>query len=62
LGEPRPAAGTTIQSTNLVANSVMIIESTQLNQETVPASLLEPTQILSEPQTSSSIIPVSPTR
>jgi hypothetical protein len=62
LGEPRPAAGTTIQSTNLVANSVMIVESTQLNQETVPASSSEPTQIPSESQTSSSIIPLSPTR
>jgi hypothetical protein len=62
LGEPRPAAGTTIQSTNLVANSVMIVESTQLNQETVPASSSEPTQIPSESQTISSIIPVSPTR
>jgi hypothetical protein len=62
LGEPRPAAGTRIQSTNLVANSVMIVESTQLNQETVPASSSEPTQIPSESQNSSSIIPVSPTR
>jgi hypothetical protein len=62
LGEPRPAAGTTIQSTNLVANSVMIVESTQLNQETVPASSSEPTQIPSESQISSSIIPLSPTR
>ena len=62
LGEPRPAAGTTIQSTNLVANSVMIVESTQLNQETVPASSSEPTQIPSESQISSSIIPLSPPR
>ena len=62
LGEPRPAAGTIIQSTNLVANSVMIVESTQLNQETVPASSSEPTQIPSESQISSSIIPLSPTR
>jgi hypothetical protein len=62
LGEPRPAAGTTIQSTNLVANSVMIVESTQQNQETVPASSSEPTQIPSESQISSSIIPLSPTR
>lgn len=62
LGQPRPAAGTSIQSTNLVANSVMIVESTQINQETVPASSSEPTQIPSESQTISSIIPVSPTR
>jgi hypothetical protein len=62
LGEPRPAAGTSIQSTNLVANSVMIIESTQINQGTVPASSSEPTQIPSESQTSSSTIPLSPTR
>ena len=62
LGQPRPAAGTSIQSTNLVANSVMIVESTQINQETVPASSSEPTQISSESQTISSIIPVSPTR
>ena len=62
LGEPRPAAGTTIQSTNLVANSVMIVESTQINQETVPASSSEPTQIPSESKISSSIIPLSPTR
>ena len=62
LGQPRPAAGTSIQSTNLVANSVMIAESTQINQETVPASSSEPTQIPSESQTISSMIPVSPTR
>ena len=62
LGQPRPAAGTSIQSTNFVANSVMIVESTQINQETVPASSSEPTQISSESQTISSIIPVSPTR
>lgn len=62
IGEPRPASGASIQSTNLVANSVMIVESTQLNQETVPASSSEPTQIPSESQTSSSIIPLSPTR
>jgi hypothetical protein len=62
LGQPRPAAGTSIQSTNLVANSVMIVESTQINQETVPASSSEPTQISSESQTISSMIPVSPTR
>jgi hypothetical protein len=62
LGQPRPAAGTSIQSTNLVANSVMIVESTQINQETLPASSSEPTQIPSESQTISSIIPVSPTR
>jgi hypothetical protein len=46
----------------LVANSVMIVESTQINQETVPASSSEPTQISSESQTISSMIPVSPTR
>jgi len=62
IGEPRPASGASIQSTNLVANSAMIIDSTQINQETVPASASEPTQIPSESQTSSSIIPVSPTR
>ena len=62
LGQPRPAAGTSVQSTNLVANSVMIVESTQKNQETVPASSSEPTQIPSESPTIPSIIPVSPTR
>jgi hypothetical protein len=62
LGQPRPAAGTSVQSSNLVANSVMIVESTQINQETVPASSSEPTQIPSESQTIFSIIPVSPTR
>ena len=62
LGEPRPASGSSIQSTNLVANSVMIVESTQNNQETVPASLSEPTLIPSESPVSASIIPVSPTR
>lgn len=62
LGQPRPAAGTSVQSSNLVANSVMIVESTRINQETVPASSSEPTQIPSESQTISSIIPVSPTR
>lgn len=62
IGEPTPASGSMIQSTNLVANSVMIVESTQINQETVPASSSEPTQISSESQTISSMIPVSPTR
>jgi hypothetical protein len=62
LGQPRPAAGTSVQSTNLVANSAMIVESTQNNQETVPASSAEPTQIPSESSNIPSIIPVSPTR
>ncbi len=62
LGQPRPAAGTSVQSSNLVANSVMIVESTQINQETVPASSSEPTQIPSESSNIPSIIPVSPTR
>ena len=60
LGQPLPAPIASAQSTNLVANSAMIIESTQINQVTVPASTTEPVAI---PTTvSTSLIPASPTR
>jgi len=60
LGQPLPAPIATAQSTNLVANSAMIIESTQINQVTAPASTTEPEAI---PATvSTSLIPASPTR
>jgi hypothetical protein len=62
LGQPLPAPIASAQSTNLVANSAMIIESTQINQVTVPASATEPVAIRSEPIVSSSLIPASPTR
>jgi hypothetical protein len=62
LGEPLPAPIASAQSTNLVANSAMIIESTQINQVTVPASTTEPVAIPIEPVVSSSLIPASPTR
>jgi hypothetical protein len=62
LGQPLPAPIASAQSTNLVANSAMIIESTQINQVTVPASATEPVAISSEPIVSSSLIPASPTR
>jgi len=62
LGQPLPAPIASAQSTNLVANSAMIIESTQINQVTVPASATEPVAIQSEPIVSSSLIPASPTR
>jgi hypothetical protein len=62
LGQPLPAPIASAQSTNLVANSAMIIESTQINQVTVPASATEPVAIPSEPIVSSSLIPASPTR
>jgi hypothetical protein len=62
LGQPLPAPIASAQSTNLVANSAMIIESTQINQGTVPASATEPAAIASEPIVSSSLIPASPTR
>jgi hypothetical protein len=62
LGHPLPAPIASVQSTNLVANSAMIIESTQINQVTVPASTTEPVAIPLEPVASSSLIPASPTR
>jgi Na+-transporting NADH:ubiquinone oxidoreductase subunit NqrC len=62
LGEPLPAPIASAQSTNLVANSAMIIESTQIDQVSVPASTTEPTAIPSEPVVSVSLIPASPTR
>ena len=62
LGQPLPAPIASAQSTNLVANSAMIIESTQINQVAVPASATEPVAIPSEPIVSSSLIPASPTR
>jgi Na+-transporting NADH:ubiquinone oxidoreductase subunit NqrC len=62
LGEPLPAPIASAQSTNLVANSAMIIESTQIDQVSVPASTTEPTAIPTEPVVSTSLIPASPTR
>ena len=62
LGQPLPAPIASAQSTNLVANAAMIIESTQINQVTVPASATEPVAIPLEPVVSSSLIPASPTR
>jgi hypothetical protein len=62
LGQPLPAPIASAQSTNLVANSAMIIESTQINQATVPASTTEPVEIQTESTVSSSLIPASPTR
>ena len=62
LGQPLPAPIASAQSTNLVANSAMIIESTQINQMTVPASTTEPVAIPVAPVVSSSLIPASPTR
>lgn len=62
VGQPQPAQGSSLQSTNLIANSAMIIESEQSSQETAMASSSEPTQIL-EPQTNAiTLIPPSPTR
>jgi hypothetical protein len=62
LGQPLPAPIASAQSTNLVANSAMIIESTQINQVTVPASTSEPEVIPMDPVVSTSLIPASPTR
>jgi hypothetical protein len=62
LGQPLPAPIATAQSTNLVANSAMVIESTQINQLTVPASASEPEVIPMDPVVSTSLIPASPTR
>jgi len=62
LGEPLPAPIASAQSTNMVANSAMIIESTQINQVTVPASTSEPVVIPMDPVVSTSLIPASPTR
>ena len=62
LGQPLPAPIATAQSTNLVANSAMVIESTQINQLTVPASTSEPEVIPMDPVVSTSLIPASPTR
>jgi hypothetical protein len=60
LGQPLPAPIASTQSTNLVANSAMIIESSQINQVTVPASTTEPVAISTA--VSTSLIPASPTR
>lgn len=62
LGQPLPAPLASAQSTNLVANSAMIIESTQINQTTVPASTTEPVAIPTESTVQTSLIPASPTR
>lgn len=62
LGQPLPAPLAGFQSTNLVANSAMIIESNQINQLTVTASTTEPVAIQVEPGVSISLIPASPTR
>ena len=62
LGQPLPAPIATTQSTNLVANSAMVIESTQISQLTVPASTSEPEVIPMDPVVSTSLIPASPTR
>jgi hypothetical protein len=62
LGQPLPAPIASAQSTNLVANSAMIIESTQINQVSVPASTTEPVAIDTDATVSTSLIPASPTR
>lgn len=62
LGQPLPAAIATVQSTNLVANSAMIIESTKLTEVSLPASAAEPLVIPVEPVATTSLIPASPTR
>jgi Na+-transporting NADH:ubiquinone oxidoreductase subunit NqrC len=62
LGQPLPAPIASTQSTNLVANSAMIIESTQINQMSVPASTAEPEVIPMDPAVTTSLIPASPTR
>ena len=60
LGQPLPAPIASAQSTNMVANSAMIIESTQISPVSSPASTTEPVAI---PTTvSTSLIPASPTR
>lgn len=62
LGQPLPAPIASAQSTNLVANSAMIIESTQITPVSVPASVTEPVAIPVEPVAPASLIPASPTR
>jgi hypothetical protein len=62
LGQPLPAPIASAQSTNLVANSAMIIQSPQLDQLTSPASATEPVVIPEVPVVSNSVIPASPTR
>ena len=62
LGQPLPAPIASAQSTNLVANSAMIIESTQISQLTAPASTTDPVAIPVETVVSTSLIPASPTR
>jgi hypothetical protein len=64
LGKPKPAAGSSSQSRNLVANSAMIKVATP-KQKAAPASTTEP-KPLPEKEDSSvktvSAIPASPTR
>jgi hypothetical protein len=62
LGQPLPAPIASAQSTNLVANSAMIIQSTQIDQVSVPAGTTGPIAIPAEPVVSTSLIPASPTR
>jgi Na+-transporting NADH:ubiquinone oxidoreductase subunit NqrC len=62
LGQPLPAPIATAQSTNMVANSAMIIESTQISPVSSPASTTEPVAIQVEPVAPASLIPASPTR
>ena len=62
LGQPLPATIASAQSTNLVANSAMIVESSQISQLTTLASTTEPVAIPVEPAVSTSLIPASPTR
>jgi hypothetical protein len=62
LGQPLPATIASAQSTNLVANSAMIVESSQISQLATLASTTEPVAIPVEPAVSTSLIPASPTR
>ena len=62
LGQPLPAPIASAQSTNLVANSAMIIQSAQIDQVSVPAGTTGPIAIPAEPVVSTSLIPASPTR
>jgi hypothetical protein len=62
IGKPRPARGSTLQSTNLIANSAMILESKQTSNRTTTASSSEPAVILDQHTKAISLIPVSPTR
>lgn len=62
LGQPLPAPIASAQSTNLVANSAMIMESTEIDQISTLASSTEPTAIPTEPIVSPGLIPASPTR